>query len=139
MVVPSAGWTDLSGVTPTGIPVRQSSTNKSSLQFFISATKEPQRLQGEFRRRHNCVYMGANLDDLGRWRDGPCQWIRSTVDCLCKRKPLRSAMKSIRTRNLLPESKKEEKCQEGYFRPPASDNTEPCKRVFSLKYFPDRY
>ena len=29
--------------------------------------------------------MGANLGDLGRWRDGPCKWIRSTVDCLCKK------------------------------------------------------
>merc|ERR1712183_1143207 len=48
-------------------------------------TAEPHRLQGKFRRRHNCVYMGANTGDLGSWRDGPCKWIRSTVDCLCKK------------------------------------------------------
>ena len=42
-------------------------------------------MQGKLRSRHNCVYLGANLGDLGRWRDGPCKWIRSTVDCLCKK------------------------------------------------------
>ena len=40
---------------------------------------------GDLRRRHNCVYLGASQLDLGRWRDGPCKWIRSTVDCLCKK------------------------------------------------------
>ena len=41
----------------------------------------------KIRRSHNCVYMGGNLLDLGRWRDGPCRWVRHTVDCLCEKVP----------------------------------------------------
>ena len=83
-VAPLAGWTDLiGGVMRTGIQVRLSEINNYLTNK--SDTDEPHRLEGDLRRRHNCVYMGANLGDLGRWRDGPCKWIRSTVDCLCKK------------------------------------------------------
>ena len=41
---------------------------------------EPHRLvPAKIRRSHNCVYMGGNLLDLGRWRDGPCRWVRHSV------------------------------------------------------------
>ena len=62
-------------------------------------------MPAKIRRSHNCVYMGGNLLDLGRWRDGPCRWVRHTVhtalytlyslyrwvrhtvDCLCEKVP----------------------------------------------------
>ena len=31
-----------------------------------------------------CVFMGHDPDDPGKWVDGVCEWTRWTFDCLCK-------------------------------------------------------
>jgi len=34
---------------------------------------------------HECVFLGNNLSDRGRWWDGVCEWTRWRHDCLCRR------------------------------------------------------
>ena len=36
------------------------------------------------RRHHECVFMGKNTEDVGKWWDGVCMWTRWTFDCVCK-------------------------------------------------------
>jgi hypothetical protein len=37
------------------------------------------------RQHHECVFMGKNTEDLGKWWDGVCKWTRWTFDCVCKK------------------------------------------------------
>jgi len=44
---------------------------------------EPDR-KSEGREHHECVFMGKNIADPGKWWDGVCYWELWTFDCVCK-------------------------------------------------------
>ena len=33
---------------------------------------------------HECVFLGKNLQNPGKWSDGVCQWSKWSFDCICK-------------------------------------------------------
>ena len=45
---------------------------------------EPDRKIPSYKGNHECVFIGKNLDDPGKWWDGVCEWSRWSFDCLCK-------------------------------------------------------
>ena len=36
------------------------------------------------REHHECVFMGKNLYNPGKWWDGVCTWTKWSFDCICK-------------------------------------------------------
>ena len=36
------------------------------------------------REHHECVFMGKNLYNPGKWWDGVCAWTKWSFDCICK-------------------------------------------------------
>ena len=61
--------------------------NVNTISLLLSALfvlGEPDRKIPSYKGNHECVFIGKNLDDPGKWWDGVCEWSRWSFDCLCK-------------------------------------------------------
>jgi len=55
----------------------------SSWNFQNWDVGEPDR-KSLGREHHECVFLGKNQNNLGKWWDGVCSWNKWSFDCICK-------------------------------------------------------